>query len=202
MPGLMFGLSFSADGAAFAGAGMGGLRVWDPATGEVRAVLARRGAEPRCLAFARNGPGLVVSYHDGSLAVWDVTRAAVVRAVLDPHGTAHGLAYDAGRKILATAGQTHVSLWDAETLTERWALPRAAEAGPTPVALSADGRWVACADGPTTWLVDARTGRVARTFRGHVAAVSGLAFAPESDRLYSSSFDTTVLVWEVGPPAP
>ena len=66
--------------------------------------------------------------------------------------------------------------------------------------LSADGRWLAYADGPAVYLIDLATGAVARAFRGHSAAVTGLAFAPDSARLFSASLDTTVLAWDVGPP--
>ena len=93
-------------------------------------------------------------------------------------------------------------LLDSETLAERWAFPRFSRPWFPAVVFSPDGRWLAYPDELTIYLVDARTGEVARSYRGHVAAVTGLAFAPDSDRLYSSSLDTTVLAWDVPPSAP
>ena len=38
---------------------------------------------------------------------------------------------------------------------------------------------------------------LARHTRGHVGAVQGLVFAPDGEGLFSSSWDTTVMRWDV-----
>ena len=178
------------------------LRVWDPATGKTRAVLTRPRQTPRSLAFAGDRPGT-----RGQLPLTPASRSGTCRAGRVGPGRrgersgVHGLAFASRRKVLATVTPAYACP-DTETLAERWALPRIPRPWYPAVALSADGRWLAYPDGPTIYLVDARTGEVARSYRGHVAAVTGLAFAPDSDRLYSSSLDTTVLVWDVPPSAP
>ncbi|HKB02030.1 MAG TPA: sigma-70 family RNA polymerase sigma factor [Gemmataceae bacterium] len=201
-PARMHALAFAPDGVTLVGAYTADLRVWDPVTGETRAILRRHRAEPRSMAFGRTGPEVAVGYHDGSVGIWNPSTARLGLVVAAVPGGAYGVAYDPGRAILAHVAVGRVRVYDVQTMTERWSLPRPPEFESGPVALSPDGRWLAYADGPTVYLVDMETGAVARTYRGHVAAVTGLAFAPGSDRLYSASLDTTVLAWDVGPPAP
>ena len=205
--GYIWALGFAQNGTALVGAYSAELRVWDAATGKTRDVLTRPKVEPRSIGVGGSGPELSVGYHDGSVAIWDLAASRVSRlagAKASEEGGALGVAYDAGREVLAVVTPGRVRVHDAETMAERWSIPRPQPPGPlwSPVALSADGRRLAYADGPTIHVVDLETGTVVRTFRGHSAAVTGLAFAPDSDRLYSASLDTTVLVWDVGSPAP
>jgi RNA polymerase sigma factor (sigma-70 family) len=205
-PGPVYGFGYTPDGRSVIAAHDYEMRVYDPVTGETRSVLARENAGPRSLAVG-GAPnlGLAVGYHDGSAAIWDLASARV-RRMSRPgpadRGSAYGVAYDADRGVLAVVTLGRVRVCNAD-MAERWSIQRRdVEAGWSPVALSADGRWLAYADGPTVYLVDVVTGRVVQTFRGHIAAVTGLAFAPDSDRLYSASLDTTVLTWDVGTAAP
>jgi RNA polymerase sigma factor (sigma-70 family) len=206
-PGALYALGYTPDGTALVGALDNNLRVWDAVTGETRSALVQKDGSLRSLGIGGgNGAGVAAGYHDGSAAIWDLNTAQVTR-VSRPgpadRGSAYGVAYDPGRRILAVVTLARVRVCDTETMAERWSIPRRCDdAGWSPVALSADGRWLAYADGPTAYLVNLETGGVARTYRGHIAAVTALAFAPDSDRLYSASLDTTVLAWVVGPPAP
>jgi RNA polymerase sigma factor (sigma-70 family) len=201
-PAPMFALAFAPDGSTLVGAYTADVRVWDPVTGKARGILKRPWAEPRSLAFGRTGPELAVGYHDGSVGVWDPSTARLGLVVPADRRAPYGLAYDPRRAVLARVALGRVRVHDAQTMAERWSLPRPPDLESGAVALSPDGHRLAYANGPTVYLVDLETGAVARTLRGHVAAVTGLAFAPNSDRLYSASLDTTVLVWDVGPPAP
>src|SRR5262245_4312877 len=203
-PGALYGFAYTPDGTALLMAHDKGVQVYDPLTGETRSVLARKNILPRSVCVGGGpGPRPAVGYHDGSAAIWDLAAAQVI-GVSPPgpadRGSAYGVACDPGRDVLAVVTLGRVRVCDAQTMAERWSIPRrSVEAGWSPVALSADGEWLAYADGTTTYLVDVATGRVDRTYRGHIAAVTALSFAPGSDRLYSASLDTTVLVWDVGP---
>jgi WD40 repeat protein len=44
---------------------------------------------------------------------------------------------------------------------------------------------------------DTATGELLKTFRGHAAPVTALAFSPDGKTLASGSYDTTVLFWDV-----
>ncbi|MBC7343913.1 MAG: cytochrome C, partial [Clostridia bacterium] len=48
----------------------------------------------------------------------------------------------------------------------------------------------------------AEPSRAKKVLRGHIAQVFALVFSPNGARLYSGSFDGTVLVWDVMPQAP
>ncbi len=199
-PELMYAVAYSPDEATLVGLGTSGLRVWDPATGRSRGLLIRPKAEPRCLAFAADGPELAVGYHDGSLAVWNVVKACILRENAGERPNASAIAF--GPKSIATVSPTRICVRDSATMAELWGLDRPRMTGHSPVALSPDGHWLAWTIGTTVRLVEAKTGRLAREFRGHVAEVSSLKFAPDSARLYSASLDTTVLIWDVRKTAP
>jgi WD40 repeat protein len=66
------------------------------------------------------------------------------------------------------------------------------------VAYSRNGRYlVSSPSDPNVRVWDAETGRLLRTFRGHIDTSLGAAFAPDGRRLASASADGTVKVWDV-----
>jgi WD40 repeat protein len=64
------------------------------------------------------------------------------------------------------------------------------------IAFSPDGRRLAVGgDGSDVELIDANSGQVVESLRGHSAAVRTLAFSPDGRRLAAGSADNTVDVW-------
>lgn len=67
----------------------------------------------------------------------------------------------------------------------------------TAVAASADGRWLASAAGSEVRLYDVQTRqRVGTPLMGHAAAITDVAFTPDSSRLFTTSRDSTVKLWD------
>ncbi len=64
-----------------------------------------------------------------------------------------------------------------------------------PIAVSADGRWLAHAAGRVVRILDASTEREVFELKGHRGTVDALAFSPDSQRLFSGGEDGAVRVW-------
>jgi WD40 repeat protein len=73
-----------------------------------------------------------------------------------------------------------------------------APAGVHSVAFRPDGEQIAAAsaDG-TVKVLDARTGKVVQTLRGHRTSVFGVAFSPDGRHLASASEDRTIRLWDL-----
>lgn len=97
--------------------------------------------------------------------------------------------------LLAAAGGLVVPLRAAEPTPQagwKYSQPRALRA----VAFSPDGRWVATGGHDNVVrLLDAGTGKVARTLAGHTDRVNGLAFSPDGRLLASAGADRTIRLW-------
>jgi len=65
------------------------------------------------------------------------------------------------------------------------------------ITFSHDGRLIATSDGFDVHLWEAATGKEVRTFRGHRNEIEGLAFSANGRRMVSSSWDGTVVVWDL-----
>jgi WD40 repeat protein len=64
--------------------------------------------------------------------------------------------------------------------------------------LTPDGRYALTGGTDQTMrLWDSRTGRELYCYRGHGAMVTGVAFAPDLQRICSASHDRTARIWEI-----
>jgi WD40 repeat protein len=102
---------------------------------------------------------------------------------------------------LASSSRGLVRLWD---VTTRKALP---VLEPIPaihrVAVSPDGKWVACAPADSwsqqlshVYILDSATGKVRWTLPGHKWRVWAVAFSPDGSRLATTDSDGKVRVWQ------
>ena len=77
------------------------------------------------------------------------------------------------------------------------ALPTKGEGGVAAIRFSPDSTLIAVgANSGRVGIFDS-DGKPVRTFEGHLAPVTCLAWSPDGKRLASGSEDTTVLVWDV-----
>jgi RNA polymerase sigma factor (sigma-70 family) len=195
-------VAFSPDGKTLA-SGSGGtlgtpgeLKMWDAATGRVRAGI-EESRSIRWVAFSPDGKTIATAEHDGTAKLRDAASGATLRTF-----AGHGAALDAavfspnGNLLATSSWDRTIKLWDVATALEVKTL-QGHDDEVYHVAFSPDGRTVvsACKDG-TAKLWDVGTGEERLTLRGHTDVVHCAAFSPDGKTVATASWDRTVKLWD------
>ena len=162
------------------------LRKW-PAAGPVNRVALAPGG--RLLASA------LQDCEDQSIALWDVATGAAAGALVGHTGTVWGLAIPVDERLLSSAEDSTVRLWDLDARAPL----RTIETGADWVlccAMAPRGAVVACGaeEAIQVWGVE---GALVRTLEGHARDVTCLAMSGDGRVLASGSDDRTVRMWGV-----
>jgi WD40 repeat protein len=179
--------AFSADGKVVVCAEYNGpAHVWDATTGqEMRRIPLPSTPEAHAAALSPDGRTLVEGVHGGRLAWWDAAGGHLAHTVHAHPWRVDRLAFSPDGKLLASASDGVLRLWDGAT-----AAPRSPGeghlAGIVGLAVAPDGKTVATAGlDETLRLWDAATGQELRRRRTNGHAV---AFAPDGQTLALSGY--------------
>jgi WD40 repeat protein len=174
------------------------IRRFDPSQGKeldpwITAEMEFYGA---CLVFAPTGGTFAFSAGDGINCICSQATGKEIRRFSDPLlQRSHAMAYTPDGKMIATASDTGVLIWDVATGKESKSFPRK-YLPVVSLAFSPDGRVLAGGDGSTVHLWELATGKERLSFKAHSSRVSALAFSPDSSILASGGWDSgTVKVW-------
>ncbi|KAF9516041.1 hypothetical protein BS47DRAFT_1376118 [Hydnum rufescens UP504] len=199
------------------------IKVWSLATGKVLATLRGHEGSVLCLAFESRSGFMVSGSSDRRVLVWDLnalrSEGIRPRAVLEGHaGGVLDLRIDA-QWIVSCSKDATVRVWSRATLEHMYTLK--GHHGPVN-AVGLDAGLIVSASGDGTMILwdVARGARKARvrtfagherglacvdfhgdvvTLTGHTALVRALSFDERMERLVSTSYDKTVIVWEIKP---
>ncbi|MFF1713962.1 NB-ARC domain-containing protein [Streptomyces sp. NPDC058268] len=192
-------LAYAPDGTHLATVGHDEkVRIWNPVTGKITAVLGGHTSRVRALAYTPDGRKLVTGAADGTMRVWDPATAATlaagrgdafkirVLAISSSHYIAAGnSAFDDPIVEIhhrATGALVHAISLDTGRLQT--------------AACSPDGTQLATAEADgTVRLWDTATGAAIHGRRGHLDRVHALAYAPDGMRLASAGADNAVRIW-------
>ena len=174
----------------------GTARIWDAATGRLRAVL--EGHAGRAVAMAPDGSWLATADDNGTARIWDAATGRL-RAVLKGHTdqvTAVAVAVAPDGSWLATGGDDEMArIWDAATGRLR-AVLKGHTGRVVAVAVAPDGSWLATASGDGTARIWDAAGRPRAVLEGHAGRVWKVAVAPDGSWLATAGDDGTVRIWD------
>ena len=207
---VVTGLALSPDGKLVAAIGTDGkARLWTVATRKPTGIAVAVGAARDALAFSPGGKTFVTVGANGTAALWSVATGHRVGALMNV-----GAAVSAGRaaaaaafspdgRILATAIDSSIRLWDTAT-RQQIGTPMTAGPGPAyAVAFSPDGRTLATAgaDG-TARLWDVATQQeIGSPMTAGPDPLYAVAFSPDGRTLATVGGDGAARSWNVAFPA-
>ena len=172
------------------------MRLWDPATGELRLTFNGHTDGVRGLALhVRRADALFgrPRQHDPGVGPGDRVRAVCAPR---PLRAVQNLAISPDGQTLASAALTARAYSGTLAAGSRAAHSAGHTDAINAVAFSPDGRLVATASSDALCGYGTpRTARSRRTLQGHIDEVYGLAFCPDG-RLASSAEDKTIRLWD------
>jgi WD40 repeat protein len=197
----MWSVAFSPDGTTLAaGSGTpmdlidGAVRLWDVATGELKATLQEK-QSVWSIAFSPDGT-ILASGSGAGITLWNVATHGMIESWgKDP---ARSVTFSPDGTLLVSghpSGKIH--LWDVASNQEQATLD-AHDGIVYALAFSPDGTTLASADQDgTVRLWNVATGNTVATIRIPQTWVAGVAFSPDGTLLATGSSDGLVRLWDV-----
>ncbi|MFD7283739.1 trypsin-like peptidase domain-containing protein [Streptomyces sp. NPDC059862] len=179
--------------------GVGGVHLWDVASGKMRRSLTGHTGGLTSVAFSPDGRTLVTGSYDRTVRVWDAISGKNRRTLTGYGATVTSVAFHPDGRTFATgSGNGRPQLWDAASGTLRKAMSDAGQYI-TSMGFSPDGRTLAVGssnDGSVR-LLDVATGRYRAPLVGHADDANSVAFSPDGRTLATGSSDGTARLWDV-----
>jgi WD40 repeat protein len=189
---------FSPDGSRLATINFDGNTVlWSVADGHKLFTLpGQAGDDEYGLAFSPDGSRLATASGNHVLQIWDSTGKSVVKTGRLP-GAIYDLAYRPdGHALVAAIGDT-LNAWELPSGKHLWSWQTPDGSNIYSLAFSADGRRIAASGNSSVIkVVDAQTGLLLTTLRGHTNSIGSLAYSRDGSKLASGSYDRSVIVWD------
>jgi WD40 repeat protein len=194
--GRVTGLAFSPDGKRLLSSSRDGtLRLWDVEMGTALRTMSGHWTWVMGSALSPDGTRALSGGNDQTVRLWDVATGREVRPLADNRNRVHFAELsDGGRAALSLTVDGTLAFWDGTSGRE--VVSTTANGKYEQAGISPDGRLGLLVAGSEPTVVDATTGGVLATLRGHQGAITGWAFTRDGERIVTSSLDGTVRVWK------
>ena len=202
----IWSVSFSPDGSKIvSGSGDPIIRVWDVQTGNNSVgPLIEHTLGVTTAVFSGNGKTIASGSVDCTVRVWDVKSGSLVRGPLRGHKTSvYFVVFSPDdKRIVSVSYDGHVCMWDTDFGTlvsgpsQRHAegiLAVAFTPSSTLQAVSPNGKWIVARKDNAVYVWELHTGLLS-TIAEHTGYVSSVSFSPDSQKILSTSRDTTIQV--------
>ena len=192
-------LAFSPDGQYLAASiSYGDVYLWDVATGAYLRTFSGHRAWLWGLAFSPDGSRLATASHDMTAKVWDVQTGQQLLTLSGHNNWIWSIDYSPdGRRLVTASRDNSVKVWDAAGGTEllSWSDPDVI--GDFDAHFSPDGtRIVVGRENGSSVVLNADTGKILLTLRGHRGLTFRNVFNAEGDLIATASFDGTTKLWD------
>lgn len=192
-------IALSSDGRLAATGSLDRLCLWDLEQGHLLASTTALDGGPDSMQFSPDQQRIVAGTDNGKIQIIQVKNLNVLRSFnLSPVAISEAAFFDDGQKVLA--GDLHGKMFalDANTGEIVWT-ENCCRLHLIALAISPDQSYAALTDWTDNiHLYSLETFERIDRFVGHKSAVSTVQFSRDGKTLYSSSYDGTVRVWDIG----
>ena len=156
------------------------------------------GSDAHSATFSPDGKSIVSGHEDGTIKLWDLGSARLVRSFATGSSEGSSVTLSADGKLIASGSESEggrIALWSARTgkLLRRF--------GPNSeyvrsLAFSPDGRMIVSGHILGVKLWDARNGRLVREFPQGFSENDQVAFSPDGRHVVSGGVNQNLLLWD------
>jgi WD40 repeat protein len=204
-------VSFSRDGETLAsGSSDRTVKLWNVDTGGELRTLQRHQTYVTSVSFSRDGKTLATASNDKTIVLRDVKTGKKKHILKGHQSNVNSVSFSPDSQTLATGsdknsdGET-VKLWNVVTGEEIPPLIKGHQSNVTSVSFSPDGKTLATGStldtdstDKTVKLWNVFTGEEIPTLiKGHQQSVSSVSFSPDGQTLATSSYDKTIVLWDI-----
>jgi WD40 repeat protein len=195
-------VKFSPDGRMLAVGGYREVRLLDPLSGKVLAVLAGHADYVRSIAFSPDGNLLAAAggapQRFGEIKIWDAHSHQLLKSMQGHKDCIYSISWSPNGKFVASGSYDKmVKVWDVSAGREAMNLQDHIDAV-FAVAFSPDGKTLASASQDRTVKIwDVETGHRLYTLSDASDGLTSVAYSPSGNRLAAVGYDKTIYVWKL-----